>query len=101
MIVSRDVRIMEPNRLTIVLILMSGNPWSNVKLPHFNLSVERIQTGEHCNAVYQWPDGTYKVKTSSTFSMPYTHGAYPDENSWIFYWYTGDEDLEIEINFEK
>ena len=62
----------------------------------------RIQTGEHCNAVYQEkPDGTYKVKPSSTFSMPYVDSRYPDENSWIFYWYTGDEDLEIEINFEK
>ena len=69
---------------------------------HFNLCKELLESGEgQCNGVNEYDD-KYRVKQGSLVETPYFHGAFPNENSWIFYWYTGvDENFEIDITFEK
>ena len=69
---------------------------------HFNLCKELLESGEgQCNGVNEYDD-KYRIKQGSSVETPYFHEAYPDENSWIFYWYTGvDENFEIDITFEK
>ena len=67
---------------------------------NFNLCEEVLETGEaHCSGIMSL-SGEYRVKSNPANPAPYFHGAYPNENSWTFYWYT-EEDFEIDISFEK
>ena len=62
-----------------------------------------LESGDgECKGVYEESAGVYKVKQGSAGQTPYVHGAYPNENTWIFYRYTGvDEDFEVDFTFKK
>ena len=62
-----------------------------------------LESGEgECKGVYENPTGVYKMKQGSAGQTPYVHASHPNENTWIFYWYTGvDEDFEVDFTFEK
>ena len=69
---------------------------------NFNLCKELLVSGEEqCKGITE-SDGIYKIKQGSPGQTPYFSGANPNKNSWIFYWYTGeDEDFEVDFTFEK
>ena len=51
-----------------------------------------IESGDrHFKGVYEDSAGVYKVKQGSADETPYVHehvhGAYPNQHTWIFYWY--------------
>ena len=82
---------------------MSQKFWLRITSFDFNLCEEMIESGDdQCKGVYEESAGVYKVKQGSAGQTPYSNGAHPNENTWVFYWYTGvDEDFEIDFTFEK
>jgi len=57
---------------------------------------------EECIGINEIPAGVFNLKQGSAGQTPYVHGAYPNENTWIFYRYTGvDEDFEVDFTFEQ
>ena len=82
---------------------MSQKFWLRITSFDFNLCEEMIESGDdQCKGVSEVSAGVYYVKKGSAGETPYVHWKYPNENTWVFYWYTGvDKDFEIDFTFEK